>query len=57
MSELEAEADRICKLLIGKSISNVFLPRKNEIVIEFEYGSRFIINESDGNLDLSITGT
>ena len=53
---LNSEAKKIEALVRGKSVSKVFRPRKNEICIVFDDGSRFFVDAlgQDG-LDFSIT--
>ncbi len=53
---LKEEAKRIEELLAGKSISEIYRPRKNKICLEFSDGMRFSIDSSVLiNLKFSIT--
>ena len=55
--ELENEADKLKELLNGKSVSEIFRHRKNELCIQFSDGTRlFIDGAKNQNLEFSVTG-
>ena len=51
---LEEESERATFLLVGKVVRRVMRHRDEEVVIEFEDGSRFFA-DSDSSIELSIT--
>ena len=55
---LKKEEARATKLLKGKVVKKIYRHRKEEVVADFEDGTRFFIDwrESEKELDLSITG-
>jgi hypothetical protein len=55
MERLENEAEKITNLLKGKSISNVWRHRENEIAIQFVDGTRLFVNSLDASIEISIT--
>jgi hypothetical protein len=52
--QLDEEANKIQKLLAGKSLSRVLRPRENEVVLEFKDGTRLFIN-TKGKPEFSVT--
>lgn len=58
IKQLNKEEQRATKLLKGKVVKRILRNRKEEVVIDFEDGTRFSIDwrESESELDLSITG-
>ncbi len=54
--QLIKEEERATKLLKGKVIKKIRRHRKEEVVIDFEDGTRFSFDWRAGKLDLSITG-
>lgn len=54
--QLKKEEARATKLLKGKVVEKIYRHRKEEVVIDFEDGTRFSIDWRDDELDLSITG-
>lgn len=54
--QLEKEAARATKLLKGKIIKKIRRNRKEEVVIDFEDGTRFSFDWRESELDLSVTG-
>ncbi len=54
--QLKKEEKRATKLLKGKIIKNIWRHRKEEVVIDFEDGTRFSFDWREDELDLSITG-
>ncbi len=54
--QLKKEEKRATKLLKGKVVKKIRRHRKEEVVIDFEDGTRFFIDWRDTELDLSITG-
>ena len=53
---LKKEDTRATKLLKGRMVKNIRRYKKEEVVIDFEDGTRFSIDWRDDELDLSITG-
>ena len=53
---LKKEEQRATKLLKGKVVKKIWRNRKEEVVIDFEDGTRFSIDWREIELDLSITG-
>ncbi len=54
--QLKREEERATKLLKGKVVKKIRRDRKEEVVIDFEDGTRFSFDWREGELDLSITG-
>jgi hypothetical protein len=54
--QLKKEEERATKLLKNKVVKRIGRYRKEEVVIDFEDGTRFSIDWRDDELDLSITG-
>lgn len=48
------ETDRATMMLLGKTVKQVFRHSENEVMIEFDDGSRFFA-DSEGKIELSIT--
>jgi hypothetical protein len=55
MLDLENEGVRATELLRGRTVSVVRRHREKEILIEFDDGTRLIV-DSQSSLELSITG-
>jgi hypothetical protein len=53
--ELQREANAATELLKSKSVVNVNRPNGNEVLIEFDDGTRLYVNRGKSELDLSIT--
>jgi hypothetical protein len=53
---LKKEEERATKLLKGKVVKKIRRYRKEEVVIDFEDGTRFSFDWREDELDLSITG-
>jgi hypothetical protein len=56
MADLENEAATATKLLEGKSVKVVRRHRANEVMIEFDDGTRLFVDSISDPLDLSVTG-
>ena len=54
--QLKKEEKRATKLLKGKIVKKIWRHRKEEVVVDFEDGTRFFIDWRESELDLSITG-
>jgi len=54
--QLRNEERRATKLLKGKVINRIYRHRPEEVVIDFEDGTRFSFDWRVSGLDLSITG-
>jgi hypothetical protein len=52
--DLRREATSVTKLLLGKTVREVWRHRPGEVGIEFTDGSRMFINRADEGLELSI---
>ena len=55
MDDLVNEADRATEMLKGRSVRLVRRHRANEVLIEFEDGTRLVV-DSQSPVELSITG-
>ena len=55
-SDLDKEAEQTSAILREKKVSVVHRHRPNEVLIEFEDGTRFFINSRETSIELSITG-
>ena len=51
---LDEEAERATGMLLGKVVRRILRHREQEVVIEFEDGSRFFV-DCETSLELSIT--
>jgi hypothetical protein len=56
MADLEDEAARLTDLLRGKIIKAIRRHRPDEMLIEFDNGTRLFINRFSGGLEFSVTG-
>ncbi len=54
--QLKKEEERATKLLKGKIIKKIRRDRKEEVVIDFEDGTRCSFDWRENEFDLSITG-
>jgi len=54
--QLIKEEKRATKLLKGRVVKKIRRHREEEVLIEFEDGTRFFIDWRENELDLSITG-
>jgi hypothetical protein len=54
--QLKKEQERATKLLKGKVVEKIWRHRKEEVVIDFEDGTRFSFDWRKNEFDLSITG-
>ncbi|MDQ3633351.1 MAG: hypothetical protein M3405_02420 [Acidobacteriota bacterium] len=54
--QLKNEEERATKLLKGKIVKKIRRNRKEEVIIDFEDGTRFSIDWREDEFDLSITG-
>ncbi len=54
--QLAKEEERATKLLKGKVVRKIRRDRKEEVVIDFEDGTKFSFDWRENELDLSITG-
>ncbi|MAK63460.1 MAG: hypothetical protein CMF75_01760 [Maricaulis sp.] len=52
---LEEEEGRLNQLLGAKSVSRIFRPRGQEVIIEFSDKTRLFVNSDLEDLDLSVT--
>jgi hypothetical protein len=53
--DLRSEANRLEEILKDKTINKVYRNRSNEVVIEFNDGTRFFIEIDGKELEFSIT--
>ena len=53
-SDLHRETAAVAKLLVGKTVRNVWRHRSGEVGIEFTDGSRIFINRVEEGLELSV---
>ena len=56
MTDLEDEATRLSDLLRGKVVTAVRRHRPDEILIEFDDGTRLYVDRNSGGLEFSVTG-
>ena len=54
--QLVKEQERATQLLKGKVVTRIWRHRREEVVIDFEDGTRFSFDWRDDELDLSVTG-
>jgi hypothetical protein len=54
---LEEEADRMTRLLQGKTLATVRRHQNTEIVLEFSDGTRLFVNNVPAGLEFSVTET
>jgi len=52
---LDSEARRLSGLLRGKTVVAVARHRSNELLLQFEDGTRLLVNAAAGELDFSVT--
>ena len=53
--QLKKEEKRATKLLKGKIVKKIHRNRKEEVIIDFEDGTRFSVDWREDEFDLSIT--
>ena len=53
---LAEEASRATGLLVGKVVMQVVRHREGEVVVEFEDGTRLIVDHTQTGVELSVTG-
>jgi hypothetical protein len=56
MADLENEAARLTELLRGKVIRAIRGHRSDEVLVEFDDGTRLYIDRSSDGLEFSVTG-
>ena len=52
---LNEEAARVTEMLQGKTVARVMRNRPDEVVIEFEDGTRVFVDRSETGVEVSIT--
>ena len=57
MVDLDDEAKRATAMLKGKAVRQVWRPRAGEVGVEFTDGSRWFVDASGSELEISITGS
>jgi hypothetical protein len=57
MADLEDEAVQLTDLLRGKIIKALRRHRSDEMLIEFDDGTRLFIDRTSGGLEFSVTGS
>jgi hypothetical protein len=55
MADLEDEASRLTDLLRGKVIKAIRRHRSDEVLVEFEDGTRLFIDRNSDGLEFSVT--
>jgi hypothetical protein len=55
LADLEDEAARLSDLLRGKVVRVVRRHRSDEMLVEFDDGTRLFVNKTSGGLEFSVT--
>lgn len=56
MEDLKDEAEKLTALLCGKRVKLVRRHRPEEVLIEFDDGTRLFVNKVAHGIELSVTG-